>query len=333
MSPDPGLHAASEWLLRKWEEKKWLEPGWLKKVNDEWSKDGEGRAKRLQEIKSSMTKEKEKAPSQWYVNTEGQTMVVLPGPMEFQIGSPTTELGRIGGAAGQNEKPVKRSIGRSFAIAKNHVTVEEFLRFREAHNYSKQNSPTPKHPINEVTWYDAVAYCNWLSEREGLTPVYEPNKANEYGEGMRLKANHLELDGYRLPTDSEWEYACRAKTVTSRYFGETEELLGHYCWYTKNSLDRFMLEAGSLKPNDYGLFDMQGNALQWCENKALLYKPGADEEDSDDNKSVVDKNSRELRGSSFYYRASNARSAYLYSGVPASRYYYIGFRPARTFIP
>jgi formylglycine-generating enzyme required for sulfatase activity len=121
--------------------------------------------------------------------------------------------------------------------------------------------------------------------------------------------------------------------VTSRYFGETEELLGHYCWYTKNSLDRFMLEAGSLKPNDYGLFDMQGNAVQWCENKALLYKPGADKEDSDDNKSVVDKNSRVLRGGSFYFQASNARSASRGNPEPGYRNYDVGFRPARTITP
>ncbi len=327
-APDPGLHAAVEWLLRTWKQE-----AWLKQVNDEWKNDKEQREKRIEEIRQSVAKDKGKAPKQWYVNGEGQTMVVIPGPVEFTIGSPTTEKERTGGPEGPNEKPVTRSIGRSVAIAKDLVTVEEFLRFRKDHSYNKQYSPKPDHPINTVSWYDAVAYCNWLSEKEGLTPVYEANKDDEFAEGMKLKANYLELDGYRLPTESEWEYACRADSVTSRFYGETEDLLRYYGWYSTYSKDRFMLPVGNLKPNDFGLFDMQGNAWQWCEDKAVFYKPGADQEDSNDIKSISDKNSRVLRGGSFYNQASNVRSAYRNNNAPTNRYDIDGFRPSRTFIP
>ena len=86
---DPGLHAAAEWLLRTWKQE-----AWLKQVNEEWAKDKEQREKRLDGIKQLLAKDKEKTPPQWYVNGQGQTMVVIPGPVEFVMGSPPTEAGR-----------------------------------------------------------------------------------------------------------------------------------------------------------------------------------------------------------------------------------------------
>ena len=90
---DPGLHAAAEWLLRTWKQE-----AWLKQVNEEWAKDKEQRAKRLegieQQLKASRAAAAPGAPPQWYVNGQGQTMVVIPGPVEFVMGSPPTEAGR-----------------------------------------------------------------------------------------------------------------------------------------------------------------------------------------------------------------------------------------------
>ena len=102
----------------------------------------------------------------------------------------------------------------------------------------------------------------------GTTPdglCYEPHEKGEYGPGMKAKDKYLELSGYRLPTEAEWEYACRAGTVTSRYYGETEELLKHYGWYAKNAELRTW-PVGSKKPNDWGLFDLHGNIYCWCQN-------------------------------------------------------------------
>ena len=118
---------------------------------------------------------------------------------------------------------------------------------------------------------------------------------------------------------------------TSRYYGETEELLGKYAWYTKNSGDRSMLEVGSLKPNDLGLFDMLGNAFQWCEDRAEYYTAGEDKEDIKDIKDINKDNSRVLRGGSFNDPASNVRSANRLTDVPTDRVSNYGFRPARTF--
>src|SRR5262249_38748570 len=117
---DPGLHAAAEWLLRTWKQGTWLE-----QVNGAWAKDKEQRARRLEGIGQLVKKEKGKAPPQWYVNGQGQTMVVIPGPVEFVMGSPVTEARRR-----DQEVQHKRRIARTFALAATPVTKEQFLRFR-----------------------------------------------------------------------------------------------------------------------------------------------------------------------------------------------------------
>ena len=111
-----------------------------------------------------------------------------------------------------------------------------------------------------------MAYCNWLSEQEGIPKdqwCYEPNDKGEYAEGMKIPADFLQRTGYRLPTEAEWEYACRAGTTSAFGFGEPEELLDRYAWYISNSKNR-MWPVGLLKPNGLGLFDMHGNAWEWC---------------------------------------------------------------------
>ena len=176
-----------------------------------------------------------------------------------------------------NEIPHRRIIPRRFAIAAQEVSVEQYQGFVKEnpgvdHAENDKYSPDQKGPQNGVTWYHAAAYCNWLSRQEGLPECYEPNPDGRYAAGMKIKPDALRLGGYRLPTEAEWEYACRAGAGTSRYYGASVDLLGRYAWYNATSQDHAW-PCGSLLPNELGLFDMLGNTYEWCQDVAQIYQP------------------------------------------------------------
>jgi eukaryotic-like serine/threonine-protein kinase len=278
-----------------------------------------------------VAKEKEKTPPQWYVNGQGQTMVVIPGPVEFIMGSPPTEAGRL-----DFEPQHKKRIGRTFALAAKSVTMGQILEMRK--NYFgveeasvRRYAPTNDCPALTISWHDAAEYCNWLSKKDGIDDpdqwCYEIK-----GQVAKLKNNYLKLSGYRLPTEAEMEYATRAGALTSRYYGETEELLPKYAWYQRNSKERTW-PVGTLKPNDFGLFDVHGNASTWCQESYKVYPTGKGEEaaeDKEDELVISPTKTRMLRGGSFRIHASYERSAYRLSAVPTFRSMFNGFRVART---
>jgi formylglycine-generating enzyme required for sulfatase activity len=257
--PDAGIHGAAEWTLRQWKQEA-----------------------KLQVSDAELKKVKDWGDRRWYVNGQGQTFAVVEGPVEFRMGSPLTDTECTPG----DEPPRRMRIPRRFAIAAKEVTIEQFQQFLKLSGITMQRyqlsssflakfSPDPAGPWIGPDWYTAAHYCNWLSEQDGLPKdqwCYVPNEAGAYAQGMSIPADVLDRTGYRLPTEAEWEYACRAGTVTSRYYGHTIELLEAYARYAANSKEHAW-SCGSLFSNDLGLFDMLGNQYEWCQDRKDASKP------------------------------------------------------------
>jgi formylglycine-generating enzyme required for sulfatase activity len=288
---DPGLHAAAEWLLRQWRQ-----GSWLKQVNDDLAKDCQGRERRLQKLQELLKKDRDRTPPQWYVNGQGQTMVVIPGPVEFLMGSPPTEPGRLA-----PETQHRRRIGRTYALAARAVTVREFRQFLKENQLEA-----------------------WFEPPDGEIALL----ANRYSPEADCPIIYVDC------TEAEVEYATRAGAVTSRHYGETEELLERYDWYEKNSNQRSR-PVGTTKPNDLGLFDVHGNVCTWCQDSHHGdYRSSRDGERIEDEEDSLTPNiNRVIRGGSFQSRAAGIRCARRTGFVLTNRSNYIGFRPARTLAP
>ncbi len=241
--PDPGIHGAIAWTLRQWD-----------------------RRAELQSIDRAFATGAVVGDRRWFVDRQGQTLAVIPAPGRIVIGSPPFEAGREGGPEGDVEMPHHVRIDDPFAVMTHTVTVAEFLRFRRDFYYRETFSPEPDCPINNLNWYEAAAYCNWLNEQEGIPQdqwCYLPNDQGAYAQGMRIVPDGLSHTGYRLPTEAEWEYACRAGSITSRYYGQSPDLDDHYAWTVRLALGRGTTPVGRFKPNDLGMFDMMGNIMEW----------------------------------------------------------------------
>jgi formylglycine-generating enzyme required for sulfatase activity len=268
----------------------------------------------------------------WYVNKEGMTLAIVAQPEEFATGSPDHEPGRTPPA----EKQQRRRIPRTFAIGTKEVTVAQFHHFLDEHDEVKARYKSLERfnreadwPMLGVTWFEAAMYCNWLSKRDGIPEEQWVYPAGvRIDEGVQMPKAYLSRTGYRLPTEAEWEYACRAGAATSRFYGASEAMLKEYAWYTKTTGDEHGWTVGQLKPNDLGLFDVLGNAFEWCQSPFPTRQGGDDLEPP--KLRVIDTDGRILRGGSFDSPASNVRSAYRLQMRPTNRFSSLGLRVGRT---
>jgi formylglycine-generating enzyme required for sulfatase activity len=185
---------------------------------------------------------------------------------------------------------------------------------------------TGRHPIIYASWYDALRFCNLLSDLEGLYPCYEFDLAAGNSEpAVRIVSD----DGYRLPTEAEWEYACRAENSGKWCFGDDKGKLHEFAWYAENS-DNRIHSVGGKKPNAWGLYDMHGNVWEWCwdwhadQYETLDAFPGID------SRGPKDGVHRVVRGGSSYFKSWNTRSAYRMGEPPDIRGDDLGFRVARS---
>jgi formylglycine-generating enzyme required for sulfatase activity len=150
-----------------------------------------------------------------------------------------------------------------------------------------------------------------------------------------MAPNYLQRTGYRLPTEAEWEYACRAGSETAYSFGWPADLLAKYAWYVENAHYQSQSVA-TLRPNEFGVFDMHGNVSEWTQSEykaAGKTEGGMIRDDKEEIEDITNKKDRVLRGGSFNFLASYVRSSFRDLDAPTLICLYNGFRPARTFPP
>jgi formylglycine-generating enzyme required for sulfatase activity len=176
-----------------------------------------------------------------------------------------------------------------------------------------------RQPVENVSWFAAVAFCNRLSERERIQPYYEID-----GQTVSIVGG----DGYRLPTEAEWEYACRAGTTTKWYFGDDGSILGDYAWHEGNSGDK-PHKVGEKKPNPWGLYDLYGSTSEWGWDRWTAHNP-YEAKSVKDPTGPSDGPSRVLRGWAFSSAPLYLRSAYRGGTVPTWFHRTSGFRLAKT---
>ena len=311
--PDPGVHSAAELLLRRWG----LDRPDAKAPTSGRGADGGRR---------------------WMLGPNGHTFVVLPGPDEFVMGSPVSEPDRF-----SYEDRHRQRIDRSLAVATTEATVEQYQAWNPGYQPDSRYTREPGCPAGGVSWFEAARYCNWLSEQAGL-----PREQWCYPEpvepGASLAPDAFDRAGFRLPTEAEWEFFCRAGTETRRPFGDSQALLDRYArtWLNSEGLSG---PAGRFLPNEFGLFDTLGSLWEWCQDGPPgsygatddglypLYPTAVDDRPAPDRVCAMPASQsdwRILRGGVFDRSPSMARSSHRDVMPASAASYTAGFRVVCT---
>ncbi|HEX7380162.1 MAG TPA: bifunctional serine/threonine-protein kinase/formylglycine-generating enzyme family protein [Pirellulales bacterium] len=315
------IHAASGWLLRTWR-----------------------RADGVQRFDATPRAADYDPARQWFVLQVAQParpclsigMVNFPAG-EFLMGSPATERDR---QVQESQHRVK--LTRPFALADRPVCRALYVRFLQdtrgadaVEQWLAQvnlTAPTEKHPAVGLTWYDAVLFCRWLTAQCGMS---ESDQCYADPATLKLDAHGYPADrqwpfrpdrrGFRLPTEAEWEYACRAGTVTAFSFGSDLTVANAYGWFQGNS-DGNLHPTMPLKPTGRGLVSMHGNGAEWCHDWLGFIPGGA----GIDPVGVANANCRAVRSGSFLSGAALARSASRAGLPPEFAPPYAGLRLTQT---
>ncbi|MFM9965195.1 MAG: protein kinase domain-containing protein [Planctomycetaceae bacterium] len=303
-APDGGSHSAIDWTLRQWDV-------------------AHAARVRLPDL-SHASRVRHNEPRRWYVNSAGMTFVEVPnGKYRLGEGKETSDV----------------ELTRGVYLSNRELTVAQFRAFVDDPQtpasakpdkwggYSKGVSPTDDCPVQEISWFDAVLYCNWLSQKEGLTACYQATgkkvKVKDYRD-LEYEVDDWQedfaADGYRLPMEAEWEVACRAGTTTTWNCGTREEELKSFAVYSSNSNGRTQ-PSGTKLPNGFGLFDIHGNVLEWCNDWYGLFQ---------DTQGIVTGSIGVLRGGNWNHGAGRTSSADRSPTMPIYRDFDYGVRLAQV---
>ena len=291
----------------------------------------------LYDYYANQDKKTSEAVSSAQIRTADPSMVEVVGGT-FQMGN----------ALDAEASPVHSVTVSSFLIDKYEITYEKWTEVRAwaiAHGYSSTDiaegsngsvlSSGANNPVLSVNWYDILKWCNARSEMEGLKPVYYTNSKQDtvYRSGQIINYNLYSVNwtanGYRLPTEAEWEFAAKGGTKSGNFKYSGSNTIDDVTWFAGNSgssplVNLFAHPVGQKTPNELGIYDMSGNALEWCWDKRGTYLPSA----QIDPKGPVGGGTNVMRGGGFNMDPGLCESANRHMQYPPTTRTYIGFRCA-----
>ena len=251
---------------------------------------------------SSLVADFEKLPASVLIQLPASVLIQLP-PRKNSIGMEFKLLPGGTFTMGEGGEAHKVTLTKPFGLGVYEVTQQQYEKVM-GKNPSKFKAP--QNPVEQVIWNDAVEFCRKLSDLPS-------EKSRGYV--------------YRLPTEAEWEYACRAGTTTKYSFGDSKSELGGYAWYDENSGGRTH-PVGEKKPNGWGLYDMHGNVWEWCQDWHDDYPSGS----ATDPTGAASGSLRVSRGGSWFNSSGLCRSAIRGWSTPDDRFNSLGFRVLRSSI-
>ena len=247
-------------------------------------------------------------------NSIGMKLVVIPAG-SFMMGSPEDERGR-----NADEQPHRVEITSGFYLGAYEVTQRQYelvmeenpSQFASTGGFAERvaNQETASHPVDSVSWHEAVRFCERLSQ---------------------LPAEQAAGRSYRLPTEAEWEYACRAGSDTIWHFGIELDRLRNYAWYRDPPWQQRTYPVGQKLPNAFGLYDIYGNVWEWCSDwyaaDYYSHSPAANPQGPEQGETKV------IRGGSWYSIAASCRNAARESDPPTVVDPDTGFRVVMQRLP
>ena len=246
--------------------------------------------------------------------TSGSMIKVEGG--NFDMGSNSGE---------SDEKPIHKVTVSSFYISKYETTQEEYQNIM---GNNPSNFKVSNLPVEYVSWFDAIKFCNAKSKKDGLSVAYNETSGELLDSSGNVTTDITKVKGYRLPTEAEWEYSARGGNKSQGYTYSAGNSLEEVAWFSSNSGNKTH-EVGTKKANELGIYDMSGNVSEWCTD---WYGSNYYENSTDINPvNTKSSGNRVNRGGSWLIDPDYLRVGNRTSNTPTGTIYYLGFRLAKTY--
>lgn len=262
------------------------------------------------------------------ISAGARKSILDPGNM-IKVQGASFEMGDVSKLSYSDEKPLRKILLSSFLIGKYEITFMEYDLFcsdTQREKPSDNGWGRGLRPVMNISWFDAATYCNWLSKKNHLKPAYDEsgNLLDRYG---KKTSDPSAVEGFRLPTEAEWEYCAKFSSSKTTNVFSSSNSLDEVGWHEGNSMLKSQ-SVGLKNPNNLGIHDMSGNVMEWCSD---FYAPYS----GNNLKNPIQTNGKRklVRGGSYNYLSSLCRNSKRMSFDPEFKSGYLGFRVVRSILP